>query len=59
VAVGVSAGTTASETPDWGVGIPGPQELVPIALRIINIAMIGLRFLVISLNQSLSRPHVM
>jgi hypothetical protein len=59
VAVRVSVGTTASETTGWGTDVPRLQAPTPIALRMINIAIISPRFLVISLNQPLSRPHVM
>jgi hypothetical protein len=57
--VRVSVGTTASETAGWGTDVPGLQAPTSIALRMISIAIIGPRFLVISLNQPLSKPHVM
>ena len=58
-AVRVSAGTTVSKTTGWGRGVPGLQAPTPVTLRMISIAVIGPRFLAISLDQPLSRPHVM
>jgi len=55
VAVRASVGTTDSETTGWGADLlvisGGPQAPIPTTLRMITIAITGLRFLIMSLNQ--------
>jgi hypothetical protein len=54
-AVRVSVGTTASETTSRGTEVPGLQApTIPTALKMVTSAITDPRFLIISLNQSLS-----